>query len=390
MGTVREISKGKFKLTAELGYVGNKRKRKNKTVSAKNKTEAKKILTQFEAELMAKHHIDDSKLSIKNFYDQWLEKFARDHYGIRTLVETKSIIENRFLPEFGDMKLVDVRKIHLIDFFDDLKKNGKRLDGKEGGLSPSSIKNIYKAINSLFKVAVQWDLIEKNPSENMSLPKVSHKKSEVFTLNETNKLFELLSKEDPMWQLIVQVAAVLGAREGEIVALEDKHLDTANNAITIEQAFVNVTGEGVKLKSTKSDRTRKVSIPEGLMDELKKLRSIKYSHKLEVGDLWKYPDNVFLFSDEFGQPRRPDSISQRWYRLTRSDKYEKSGLKKIRFHDLRHTSATLLISKGVHAKIIQERLGHSRIATTMDIYGHVLQEAEQSAAQHFNELYKKG
>lgn len=100
--------------------------------------------------------------------------------------------------------------------------------------------------------------------------------------------------------------------------------------------------------------------------------------------MWKWPGHLFLFSDAYGQPFRPDSISQRWIRFTK-----RTELKKIRFHDLRHTSATLLISQGVHAKIIQERLGHSKIGTTMDTYGHVLQEAEQSAATHFETLFEK-
>ncbi|MDY7044074.1 site-specific integrase [Virgibacillus sp. M23] len=388
MASFREISKGKYKLTVELGYVGGKRKKKNKTVNAKNKTEAGKMLTLFEAEILSKQLIDETKLSVEGFYEQWLEKFAKDHYGIRTLQETKNIFEKRLLPEFGPMKLKDVKKIHIVNFFDDLKKNGKRLDGKKGSLSSSSIKNVYKALNALFKVAEGWDLIDRNPCEKINLPAVRHKKSEVYSLEESQLLFSKLEKEDTMWQLIVQVAAVLGAREGEIAALEGKHLDFENNAITIEQALVIVTGEGLKLKSTKTDRTRKVSVPEDLMKALKKLRAIKLEHQVEMSDdLWKWPGHLFLFSDEYGQPLRPDSISQRWIRFL--DKEENKGLKKIRFHDLRHTSATLLINQGVHAKIIQERLGHSKISTTMDVYGHVLQQAEKSAATHFESLFKK-
>ncbi|MFD2628757.1 tyrosine-type recombinase/integrase [Oceanobacillus kapialis] len=388
MASYREISKGKYKLTVELGYVGGKRKKKNKTVSAKNKTEASKMLTLLEAEVLSKQLLDETKLSVEGFYNQWLDKFAKDHYGIRTLQETKNIFEKRLIPEFGPMKIKDVKKIHIVNYFDDLKKNGKRLDGKEGKLSTSSIKNVYKALNALFKVAEEWELIESNPCEKIKLPKVVHKKSDVYSLEESKQLFSSLEKEEITWQLIVQAAAVLGAREGEIAALEGKHLDVANNAITIEQALVNITGEGIKLKSTKTDRTRKVSVPKELMKALKKLRAIKYEHQMEVGeDLWKWPGHLFLFSNEYGQPLRPDSISQRWIRFL--NKEGNKELKKIRFHDLRHTSATLIINQNVHAKIIQERLGHSKISTTMDTYGHVLQEAEQSAATHFETLFKK-
>jgi integrase len=97
---------------------------------------------------------------------------------------------------------------------------------------------------------------------------------------------------------------------------------------------------------------------------------------------WK--DHYFVFSNELGKPIRPDSISQWWARFIK-----KNNLKKIRFHDLRHTSATLLINEGVHAKVISERLGHADISTTMNIYGHVLAEADQTAAAHFDNFFKK-
>ncbi|SDJ77016.1 tyrosine-type recombinase/integrase [Salimicrobium halophilum] len=387
MASYREVSKGKYKLTVELGYVGKKRKKKNRTVSAKNKTEAKKKLALFEAEVLSKQLTDATKLSFEHFYEEWLNKFAKDHYGIRMLNETKRIFEKRLLPEFGPMKIKDVKKIHIVNYFDELKQPGKRLDGKEGYLSSSSIKNIYKALNALFKVAEEWELIDRNPCENVKIPKVTHKKSEVYSLEESRVLFNKLENEETIWQLIVQTAAVLGAREGEIAALEGKHLDFDNNAILVEQALVVAIGEGLQLKSTKTGRTRKVSVPEDLMKALKKLRALKYEQKIETHNLWKWPNNLFLFSDEYGQPLRPDSISQRWIRFL--NKKQNSELKRIRFHDLRHTSATLLINQGVHAKIIQERLGHSKISTTMDTYGHVLQEAEQSSAKHFNDLFKK-
>lgn len=389
VASFREISKGKYKLTVELGYVGGKRKKKNRTVNAKNKTEAGKLLTLFEAEVLSNQLIDETKLSVEGFYNQWLEKYAADHYAVRTLQETKNIFKQRILPEFGPMKLKDVKKIHIVNYIDDLKKHGKRLDGKEGNLSASSIRNIYHALNGLFKIAEEWELIDQNPCYKIKLPKVVNKKSEVYSLDQSRKLFALLEKEDPVWQIIVQLAAVLGAREGEIAALEGKHLDFVNNAITIEQAFVTIPEEGLILKSTKTERTRKVSVPEELMKSLKKLRAIKYEQEMEMKNLWKWPDHLFLFSDEYGQPVRPDTISQRWIRFFDKKETKKSKLKKIRFHDLRHTSATILINEGVHAKIIQERLGHTKISTTMDIYGHVLQEADQSAASHFDTLFNK-
>ncbi|GIN88943.1 hypothetical protein J6TS2_53290 [Heyndrickxia sporothermodurans] len=115
---------------------------------------------------------------------------------------------------------------------------------------------------------------------------------------------------------------------------------------------------------------------------LKQLYVQREQAKEDVGDAWEWGDHFFLFGNEFGKPIRPDSISQWWRRFTK--KYK---IKHIRFHDLRHTSATHLINEGVHPKVISERLGHADISTTMNIYGHVLAEADKSAASHFDHFF---
>src|SRR5690606_36329001 len=144
-----------------------------------------------------------------------------------------------------------------------------------------------------------------------------------------------------------------------------------------------VKGEGVKLKETKNGRERTVSIPKDMVDMLEKLELERKKEKLAAGDLQEWEDHFFIFGSETNRPIRPDSIYQWWRRFTTKNK-----LKHIRFHELRHTSATLLINEGVHAKVISERLGHGDIGTTMNIYGHVLREADKTAAQHFDNLFE--
>src|SRR5690625_180374 len=366
MASFQELEKGKYKLTVELGYRGKRRIRRTKTVYARNKTEARKLLVLFEAELSSKKIIDSKEITLEEFYPKWKENHAKSHYGVRTYEETCRIIVNRIMPEFGTVKLKDIEKLDVVLFLTELQENGKRLDGKEGKLSSSTIHNIYKAFNGLMSVAEDWDLIEEdsNPCSKVKLPKIQHEKGQVYSMAETEVLFDKLESVPLSWQLIVQVAAVAGAREGEIAALEAKHLDAVNNVITIEQALVTIAEEGLILKKTKSDRTRKVSVPADLMKALMKLKLIKQSNLLQVRDLREWKGHTFLFSNDFGKPLRPDSIAQWWSRFM----IKNNKLKKIRFHDLRHTSATLLISKGVNAKIIQERLGHSNISTTMNTY----------------------
>lgn len=386
MASVKEIGKNKYKLYVEFGYDGNgKRLRKTKVIQAKNITAARKELAIFESELLSRGgYVPTNDTTLSNFYPEWLEKHAKRYMSTDTLKSTINIIEARIKPNYGNMKLKDIKKIHIINFIDDLSKNGKRLDGKEGKLAASTIKNCYKAFNNLLQCATDWEIIPVNPATGVKLPSGKSKKSEVYSKEEISDLVTALENVHIKWKIVVLVALFTGARQGEVAALEWEHLDIANNTIYIEQSMSDA--DGLQIKSTKTGGTRLVSIPQSLTNIMEKYKNQR-DHEMDlVGDMREWSDHYFILSNEFGKPIRPDSISQWWNRFLRLE--ENKHLKKIRFHDLRHTSATLLINEGVHAKVIQERLGHTNIGTTMNIYGHVLKEANQSAASHFDKFIK--
>ena len=253
------------------------------------------------------------------------------------------------------------------------------------GLSPLLPSQIVTApFNNILARATEWNLLNENPAASVKQPKIKVKKSEVYSKEEISEVMNHLEKKPFHWQVLIMLALSAGAREGEIAALEFKHINFEKGVINIEQSLTEVVGEGVKLKSTKNERYRFVSLPTPLLVMLKKLKVQRTHEKLLAGDKNEWPDHFFIFANEFGKPIRPDSISQWWRRFIK--KYK---LKHIRFHELRHTSATILINEGVHAKVISERLGHADISTIMNIYGHVLAEADQTAASHFDPFFKK-
>ncbi|WP_240489212.1 site-specific integrase [Cohnella thermotolerans] len=139
----------------------------------------------------------------------------------------------------------------------------------------------------------------------------------------------------------------------------------------------------IKAPKTKSS-IRRISIPSSLIPDLIKLREKMIAERALLGDQWLGGDHSFVFSATNGKAVYYSYASQWWRNFTVRD-----GIRYIRFHDLRHTSATLLINQGVHAKVISSRLGHANITTTMNIYGHVLQSADKSAADKMNSLFKK-
>jgi len=386
MASVEDRKNGSYRLTVILGYDEKGVPiRERKTVKAKNKTEAKKMLTIFEAEILKGKYIKVNKLAtLRDFYKDWLEKYAQEEYSPKTLQNYINDLNTRVLPVLGHMKLAEIEPIHVVNFMNKIKKDGQRLDGKPGKLASSTIRNIFNALNSVLSCAVEWRYISENPATPAKPKKPTHKKSEVYTKQEVDHLIEILAGCEFRWMTLILLALSTGAREGEIAALEFKHIDFDNCKIKIEQSITPVKGKGLKVKSTKNGKERTVSVPKPLIEMLDKLHTERKKEKLKAGDKKVWEDHFFVFANEFGKPLRPDSIYQWWSRLT--TKYK---MKHIRFHELRHTSATLLINEGVHAKVISERLGHGDISTTMNIYGHVLQEADETAANHFDSLFKK-
>ncbi|WP_445478027.1 tyrosine-type recombinase/integrase [Lysinibacillus irui] len=387
MGYIQKISKNKFKLIADLGYRGNRRIRKTKNVEAKNEKEAMRQLILFEEEMKQNKDVyfsDIESITLNHLFPRWKDNYAKQHYSARSFHDNCTHLEKRILPIFGDIKLKDIKKVDVVFFVGDLQKKKRRLDGKESELAPSTIHNIYKAFASIMNVAVEWNLIEESPCKNIKLPKLKYEEGKAYSEEQVKLLFERLNnRETAEKRLLVELAVVSAARQGELVAIEEKHLNVENNTLLIEQALVNLTGDGIIVKETKGKRKRVVTIPSNIMNDLVTLAAVKKYQLEEAGDERVWEGHTFLFSNEFGKPYRPDSISQWWDRFMKKN----PDLPRIRFHDLRHTSATLLIHAGEHPKVIQSRLGHSNITTTMNTYGHLLQETDQRASSHFDKLF---
>ncbi len=397
MGHFIQLGKNKYKLVADLGYRGKKRIRKTRTVTAKNDREAARLLVLFEEEIMKDKNVyltNTENMTLAQLYPKWRD-YAEPHFAPKTFQNYCSYIENRVIPFFGDFRLTDIKKIDIIYFINDLSKNGKRTDTKrfndpDGRLSASSIRNIFKAFSSLMKAAYEWNLITNNPCLGIKLPKLDTPEGQVYSEKEVKLLLERLQERSkPIKKLLVEFAIVSGARLGEIAALEAKHLNGKNNTVLIEQTITTIKGDNTEerqvLKETKGKKKRRVTIPQSIMEDLLLLARVKQSQLNEVGNEREWDGHVFLFSNPFGKPYNVSSLSAWWSRFLRKN----PDLPKITFHELRHTSASLLIFAGEHPKVIQSRLGHSDIKLTMNTYGHLLPESDQRASSYFDKFFEE-
>jgi integrase len=219
-----------------------------------------------------------------------------------------------------------------------------------GGLSAQSVKHHHRLIFKVLKDAVKWHLIVRNVAEAVTPPKT--RKVEMATWdNEQVKIFLDVSKDSSYYPIYL-TAINTGMRRGEVLGLRWQDIYFDNNIIYVRQSLQEVKKVGLTFKEPKSGKSRSISITPTLAKELNKLYKQQLADKLLLGQ--GYQDLDLVFAQKNGKPIQPTVMARNYRKMV-----ETSGLPYIRFHDLRHTHATLLLQQGVHPKVVSERLGHS-------------------------------
>ena len=216
-------------------------------------------------------------------------------------------------------------------------------------------------------------MIAENPCEDVQLPKRQKYKSDVYSMDEIQKVLQL-TKGTPLY-VVSLLGFGLGLRRGELTALTWDDVDLENNIIHIRQNMVVVNGKP-ELKSPKSESSiRDINISGAMQYELAMLKR----KQSEDGIL--FTKNNYVVKRRDGLPYNPNSITQAWNRFTK-----RNNMKHIRLHDMRHTNATTMIEEGVSIKTVQERLGHSDISTTMNTYAHVTKGMDVTASNRLDRI----
>lgn len=385
MASIEKRGTNSWRLMVYAGKdVHGKYIRRTKTVTCRTKKEAELELAKFQIEVEAGEYIAPEKMTVEAFIGEWREKYAVKELEAKTLDIYLRIIKKRIVPYLGHMRLDQVKPLHILSLMNELNKPGSRQDGKDGVLASGSVQVIYRVLKNIFKRAVEWRVIKSNPVADVKKPKVTYKESEVYNEEEANLLFALLQDQASHWRMMITLALTTGLRRGELVGLEWKHVDLENGILHVRQSITSSIDGVPVIKEPKTKKSiRKVALSDSVLEELRayyKESKEQWDSLGEMG-LCKQDDHFFVFFNKDGNAFYPES-PYLWFRGFQ----KKHNLRYIRFHDLRHTSATLLINQGVHAKIISERLGHANITTTMNIYGHVLQHADKEAANKFDDI----
>ena len=353
----------------------NNGKRKQKWISTGltvkgNKKKAEKLLRDTLREYEAKEGRVHTDMLFSDAVRQWLENVATRIDEV-TLQGYTALAKKHILPYFDKLqiKLVDVDRRTLQKYIDEKYKNG-RIDGK-GGLSPRSMRLHKNILYQTLKEAVRDELIPSNPCECVTLPQMQRYEASFYNAEQLNILLEAI-KDEPLYPLI-KVTAVYGLRRSEVLGLKWDSVDFVNGTLTIKHTVVQIEKlvEKDKTKNASSHRSFPL-IPEikEMLLELKKQETL--NRKLFGRS---YVNNDYIFKWDDGRPFPPDYVTQRFSRLL-----EINNLPHIRFHELRHSCASLLVNAGFTLKDIQEWLGHADIKMTANIYSHLDVKRKQNIA----------
>lgn len=368
-------------------------KGKKKTIQAPNITKVEQALATFIVEVDKNKFKPPVKLTVQQFIEQ---RWLRDHVEANLAITTQSLYKlyctNRIIPVLGDLKLDKVKPENLLDFYANLKEPGIRADGKkEDTLSPATIRKYHHILSSMFRCAVEWQIIEENPCVRVKTPKVP--KSKPFSLDEKQSIqvVKALAKEPLKYRTITVIAIFTGMRRGEILGLNRTNLDMANKVIRIDQTCSHAKGGAFIQEDTKNESSERViPFPAQIIPLLEAHLTVQEEKKNKCGDKWvpelkvgdKMIENDLIFTQWNGTPMHPNSIDT-WFSKFKADNKLPDELK---FHGLRHTNITLLLINGVDVGTVADNAGHAKRSTTLDTYQGSIVTVQRAAADKMGEL----
>lgn len=335
---------------------------KRRTIYGKKREEVAEKLADALANRNKGLVFDGDEETLDAYLDRWLNDAVRDTVKQRTLENYAYVVNRHITPELGRVKLKNLRPDRIRHLY--RKK-------QDEGLSPRTVRLIHTVLSKALKQAVADDILPRNVCAAVRAPRRVKKEMQPLT-PEQARAFLQAAKGERLEALYV-LAVTTGLREGELLGLHWQDLDLQNNKLSVCRQLTR-TKDGLSFTTPKRDRSRSVKLAQRAVEALKSHRKRQLEERLAAGLHWQ--DTDLVFTSTIGTPVDVGNLTYRSFRPL----LKRAGLPQIRLHDLRHTCATLLLSRSVHPKIVQEMLGHATITQTMDTYSHVLPDMQDGAA----------
>ena len=337
---------------------------KRKTLYGKTRREVADRLTKAKADRDGGLVFDADNMKLGEYLGRWLTDSVRDTVRPTTFERCEQMVRLHIRPVLGQLKLKNVTPTHV---------RGLYREKLDAGLSPRTVQYIHVTLHKALKQAIADGLIPRNATEAVKPPQVRREEMRPLTAEQVRILFDA-AEGDRLAALYV-LAVTTGLRQGELLGLKWDDVDLEGGTLRVRRTLTTAKG-GLQLTAPKTKGSRRtVKLTQKAVQALRSHLERQLGEIDRAGSLWR--ENGLIFASESGDPLdRRNVTTHRFKPLLRQ-----AGLPQIRFHDLRHTCATLLLTKNVNPKIVSEMLGHASIAITLDTYSHVLPNMQDSAAK---------
>ena len=363
-GNIRKRKDGRWEGRYTAGHDSETGKAIYKNVLGKTQAEVK---AKLKAAIQEAQTLDLSKAG-KYTVGEWMEVWFEDYAKIKVRPSShqtyRGYIDNHIRPNIGDIPLEKLTSLDLQKLYKKLLTKGRveRLEakGQPKGLSTKTVRNIHQILSSALKLAQEQRIILANPAERCALPKVEHREMKTLPVEQLQS-FLREARESGVFELYYLELAT-GLRRGELLGLKWEDIDLQKGDLRVKRQVSRINGEVMEAPLKTKNAYRTLPLAEDTIDVLKEQRE-------------KVGSSPWVFPSPNGGPISPDSVLHMLHRVLK-----RAGLPRVRFHDLRHTFATLALQNGVDIKTVSGMLGHFSAGFTLDTYAHVTGAAQRQAA----------
>lgn len=365
-GSIYRRSDGRWVGVVDLGWLDGKRNRRS--MYAKTRKEVQEKLNIALTAHRKGLSFQSDRLTVREFLSDWLSESVKPAVRPRTYQSYAELVRLHLEPSLGRIRLSkltprDVQK--LIN-----SKLNK-------GLSSRRVQYIHAVLRKALGQAEKWGFVARNVAKLADIPKVEQPEISPFDPDEARLFVKAIEGE--RLEALYLLAIATGLRQAEILGLSWKDVDFKQSQCSVRKTLQRIDGE-FRFVEPKTARSRRIlALPEIVITSLRTHKGRQVGEMLAAGDKWESSDLVF--TDAYGGPLSDRVVRGRFYRIL-----ESVGLRRQRFHDLRHACASLMISQGVPSREVMETLGHSTIAMTLNRYAHIFQEAQRETADKMDKV----
>ncbi len=378
-GCIRKRAKDSWTIVLTVGRKTDPKTGKSKpeqkwTTVKGTKRDAEKKLAELLHQYDTGQFCEPTKITVGEWLKRWLDVYVlkSTQKKLRTQETYQNVVENHLIPALGRIPLQKLRPTDLQAYYNN------------SPLSPTTLEQHHVILHQALKVAMQNErLINSNPADMVAeKPKAAKDlEMQVWSEEEVRRFLAVAKSEGTQCEAFYRTAIETGMRKGELCGLRWEDVDLRAKKISVRRTLLKPGPEPL-MGPPKNGMARAIDISEELCNLLRRHKAEQNAKRLKLGK--GYADHGFAFAKALGEPLSMNNLGQREYaRLI-----QKAGVKKIRFHDLRHTCATILMSQGIPPKVVQERLGHSDISITLNRYSHVTPTMQENAAQVMGDILK--